>query len=198
MEVFYIRIALVLFDGLTFLDFVGFYDVITRLEEVKSLRNFSWDSCGVTEEVTDGLGMRVKVDRVKPDLSKYDMVFIPGGLRTREIKNDNGFIDWIKQAKDVKYKISVCTGALILGAAGFLENKKATTHPLAYDLLEPYCKDVIKTRIVRDGNIITGGGVSTSIDLGLYIAEHLVGEEEMEKIKRKMDYPYTNSDIVVV
>lgn len=192
------RIALILFDGLTFLDFVGFYDVVTRLGKVESLRDFGWDICGVTEEITDGIGMTVKVDRIKPDLSKYDMVFIPGGLGTRKLKDNNEFIDWIKEAKDVKYKISVCTGSLILGAAGFLENKKATTHPLVYDLLEPYCKEVIKTRIVRDGNIITGGGVSTSIDLGLYVGEHLVGREEIEKIIGKMDYPYSNSDIVVV
>ncbi len=190
------EIALVVFDGLTFLDFVGFYDVVTRLKEVEYLKDFTWDICGTTEEINDGQGLTVKADQIKPNLSKYDMIFIPGGLGTRELKENQEFIDWIKQAKDVKYKISVCTGALILGAAGFLKDKKATTHPLAYDLLEPYCEEVVKTRIVRDGNIITCGGVSTSIDLGLYVAEQLIGREEVEKIKEKMDYPYTNSEIV--
>jgi transcriptional regulator GlxA family with amidase domain len=196
------KIALILFEGLRFLDFVGFYDVITRLKELepknKSVAVFEWDICGITEEVADGLGLTVKVDRIKPDLSDYDMIFIPGGLGTRKLQGNKAFIDWISQAKDAKHKISVCTGSLILGAAGFLENKKATTHPLAYELLEPYCKEVIKTRIVKDGNIITGGGVAASIDLGLYVAEELVGREEVEKIKKKMDYPYTNTDIVVV
>ncbi len=196
------KIALVVFDGLTFLDFVGFYDVITRLKEIEpkneSIKDLDWDICGLTAEVTDGLGLTVKVNRVKPDLSKYDMLFVPGGLGTRELKNIKEFIEWIKGAKNAAYKISVCTGSLILGAAGFLEDRKATTHPLAYDLLEPYCKEVVRTRIVKDGNIITGGGVSTSIDLGLCVADQLVGREEVEKIKKRMDYPYSNSEIVVV
>jgi len=196
------NIALILFEGLTFLDFVGFYDVITRLKEVESkseiFGDFSWDLCGLTEEVSDGTGLRIKVDRIKPDLSNYDMIFIPGGLGTRELKDNKEFIDWIKGARNVKYKVSVCTGSLILGAAGFLRNKKATTHPLAYDLLEPYCEEVIRTRIVKDLNTITGGGVSTSIDLGLYVAEQLVGKKETQKIREKMDYHYNNSDLVVL
>lgn len=196
------KIALILFEGLTFLDFVGFYDVITRLKEVEPksefFGDFSWDLCGLTEEVSDGTGLRIKVDRIKPDFSNYDMIFIPGGLGTRELKDNKEFIDWIKGARNVKYKVSVCTGSLILGAAGFLRNKKATTHPLAYDLLEPYCEEVIRTRIVKDLNTITGGGVSTSIDLGLYVAEQLVGKKEMQKIREKMDYHYNNSDLVVL
>lgn len=184
------KIAFVLFDGVTFLDFVGFYDVITRLKYFEATKQFSWDICGLKDEITDELGMTVKVNVVKPDLSAYDIVFVPGGFGTRALRYDQPFVDWLKEARNAEYKISVCTGSLLLGAAGFLANKKATTHPMAYDLLVPYCDEVVKRRIVRDGNVITGGGVATSIDLGLYIIGLFLGPTEVENVKKQMDYPY--------
>ncbi|MHA7963192.1 DJ-1/PfpI family protein [Paenibacillus sp. CAU 1782] len=190
------KIAFVLFDGITFLDLIGFYDVITRLKYFEPTKDSTWDLCGLKEEITDELGMRIKVNVVNPDLSKYDMLFVPGGLGTRALRFDEDFIDWLKKAQNVEYKISVCTGSLLLGAAGFLQNKKATTHPFCYELLEPYCTEVIKTRIVRDGNVITGGGVATSIDLGLYVIEQFLGNEEIDNIKKQMDYPYTHVGII--
>lgn len=192
------KIAFILFDGITFLDLVGFYDVITRLKYFEATKDTSWDMCGLKEEITDELGVTLKVNRVNPDLSEYDMLFVPGGLGTRALRYDVEFIHWLKQAKDVKYKISVCTGSLLLGAAGFLHNKKATTHPFSYELLEPCCKEVIKTRIVRDGDVITGGGVSTSVDLGLFVIEQFIGKEQIENIKKQMDYPYTAEGIIEV
>lgn len=118
------------------------------------------------------------------------MIFIPGGLSTRQLRYDADFISWIQTARDVEYKVSVCTGALILGAAGFLKGKKATTNSSAYELLAPYCSEVVKERFVRDGNIFTGGGVSASIDLGLYVIESLTNEEVVRQVQEKMDYPY--------
>ncbi|AWB45551.1 thiamine biosynthesis protein ThiJ [Paenibacillus sp. CAA11] len=192
------RIALVLFNGVTFLDFVGFYDVIHRLNLFDQTKGTTWDICGLTEEVTDELGMKVKVNVIKPDLSEYDLVFIPGGMGTRKLKDDIGFIDWMKTAEPVKYKVSVCTGSLLWGAAGFLKDKKATTHPNVYDLLEPYCLEVIKSRIVKDSNVITAGGVATSIDLGLFIIELFAGMEAANVVKKQLDYPYTAVGIVEV
>lgn len=64
--------------------------------------------------------------------------------------------------------------------------------------MEPYCKEVIKTRIVRDGDVITGGGVSTSVDLGLFVIEQFIGKEQIENIKKQMDYPYTAEGIIEV
>jgi len=148
--------------------------------------------------VTDELGMRVSVNVVKPDLSVYDLVFIPGGAGTRKLKDDVEFINWIRTAESVEYKLSVCTGALIWGAAGFLKDKKATTNPNAYELLEPYCLELIKSRIVKDGKVITAGGVATSIDLGLYIIELFAGIEAVSVVKKQLDYPYTAVGIVEV
>jgi transcriptional regulator GlxA family with amidase domain len=192
------KIAFVLFNGVTFLDFVGFYDVIYRLNLFEPTKGTSWDICGLTGEVTDELGMNVKVNKIKPDLSEYDMLFVPGGMGTRALRYDDEFVSWLKQAKSVKYKISVCTGSLLLGAAGLLQDKKATTHPNAYELLDPYCKEVVQTRIVRDGNVITGGGVSTSIDMALYIMRLFCGPEAVEVVKRQIDYPYESQGIVEV
>ncbi|OUN00560.1 MAG: thiamine biosynthesis protein ThiJ [Paenibacillaceae bacterium ZCTH02-B3] len=192
------KIAFVLFNGVTFLDFVGFYDVIYRLNLFPGGQETTWDICGLTEEVTDELGMRVKVNRLAPDLSGYDLLFVPGGMGTRKLKDDPAFVDWLGTARDVPYKVSVCTGSLLLGAAGFLRERKATTHPNAYGLLEPYCREVVRTRIVKDGNVITGGGVATSIDMGIYLTEMFAGKEAAEQVKRQIDYPYQAESIVVV
>lgn len=190
------KIAFVLFNGVTFLDFVGFYDVIYRLNLFEPTKGTTWDICGLTEEVTDELGMKVKVNVLKPDLGGYDLVFIPGGMGTRKLKDDREFVDWIKTAEPAPYKVSVCTGSLIWGAAGFLKDKRVTTHPNVYELLEPYCKEVIRSRIVKDGNVITAGGVATSIDLGVYMIEKFAGAEAAELVKKQLDYPYTATGII--
>lgn len=190
------RIAFILFDGITFLDFAGFYDVIYRLGQFEVGKKLSWDICATTEEITDELGLTVNVGKVLPDLSVYDIVFVPGGLGTRKLRYDEEFVAWLKGALNVSYKISVCTGSLLLGAAGMLEGRQATTHPTAYDLLSPYCDKVVKSRIVHDGNVITGGGVSTSIDLGLYLISYFAGDNAMNLVRKQIDYPYEMQGIV--
>lgn len=184
------KIAFVLFDGLTFLDFAGFYDVINRLNFFEQTKGTTWETCAMTDQVTDESGLTLKVDRVKPDLAEYDLVFIPGGMGTRKLRYDEAFVGWLKQAESVPLKVSVCTGSLLLGAAGFLSGKRATTHPYTYDLLQPYVAEVIQSRIVRDGNVITAGGVATSIDLGIYVVGLLAGQEAAANVKIQIDYPY--------
>ncbi|MCR8630266.1 DJ-1/PfpI family protein [Paenibacillus radicis (ex Xue et al. 2023)] len=184
------KMAFILFDQMTTLDFVGFYDAITRLRILKLMEDVSWDVCATQSEVTDELGIKMKIEHVSPDLSQYDLIFVPGGIGTRKLKDDVQFLRWLKTANNVQYKVSVCTGALLLGAAGFLSGRRATTNPQAYDFLEPYCEEVVRARIVRDGNVITGGGVATSIDLGLYLLEYFTDAETVRKIQKSMDYPY--------
>ena len=191
------RIAFVLFDGITFLDFAGFYDVIYRLRQFPAGEGLEWDICGPAGEITDELGLTIKIRSVLPDLSDYDLVFVPGGFGTRRLRLDEGFISWLRSAGKVPYIVSVCTGALLLGAAGLLEGRSATTHTSAYGLLEPYCREVIQARIVQDGNVITGGGVSASIDVGLYLISLLAGQEAMTVVKEQIDYPYITQGIVV-
>lgn len=187
------KIAYILFDKMTTLDFVGFYEAVSWLRILNVKEDVSWDLCANQEEIIDDRGMTIKVKHVYPDLSKYDLIFIPGGMSTRELRYDTKFVSWIKSAHDVEYKVSVCTGALLLGAAGFLTDKIATTNPSAYELLIPYCSEVVKARIVRDGNTFTGGGVSASIDLGLYLVESLTNMDVVRKVQKMMDYPYYQS-----
>lgn len=184
------KMAYILFDKMTTLDFVGFYEAVTWMGILKAKENVSWDFCSNKEEITDDRGLTIKINQVYPDLSVYDLIFIPGGLSTRQLRYDTDFISWIQTARDVEYKVSVCTGSLIWGAAGILNGKRATTNPSAYELLTPYCSEVVKERYVRDGNIFTGGGVSASIDLGLYFIESLTNEEVVQQVQEKMDYPY--------
>lgn len=190
------KIAFVLFDGVTFLDFIGFYDVIYRLKGFDCTQDTTWDICGLSGEISDELGLTVKVSRIRPDLSQYDMVFVPGGMGTRKLRYDQAFVEWLQGAEKADYLVSVCTGSLLLGAAGFLQGKRATTHPRAYELLEPYCKEVVPARIVRDGNVITAGGVASSIDLGLYIIKLLVSAGAVEQVKQQIDYPYRMQGVV--
>ncbi|MFD0696415.1 DJ-1/PfpI family protein [Paenibacillus sp. GCM10027628] len=184
------KMAFILFDQMTTLDFVGFYDAVTRMKFLGLNKDVTWDLCALSEQISDELGISMNIQHIRPDLSSYDLIFIPGGRGTRSLRFNEEFVSWIRVARDVPYKVSVCTGALLLGAAGFLEGKRATTNPPAYDLLKPYCKEVVTARIVRDGNLITAGGVATSIDLGLYVLELLTDAETVRKIQDSMDYPY--------
>ena len=184
------KAAFVLFDRMTALDFIGFYDAVTRLKSMKFLDDFAWKICARSAQISDDYGLKITADTVGESLAGYDLLFIPGGFGTRALQHDRTFVDWIATAQDVPLKTSVCTGALLLGAAGFLKGKRATTHPGAYQELAPYCASVVQQRIVDEGAIITGGGVSTSIDLGLHVVERLAGADARARIAKQMDYPY--------
>lgn len=189
------KIAFILFEGLTTLDFVGFFEPVTRLSLYKDRlkEELRWDLCALQEEVRDDRGMTIKVQKIRPDLSEYDLIFVPGGYATRKLRNDNDFIAWLQTARDSAMKVSVCTGALLMGAAGWLQGKRATTNPSAYDLLVPYCDEVIHSRMVKDGNIVTGGGVSASLDVGLFLVELFSCKDIAIEIQEGMDYPYYQS-----
>ncbi|QAY65877.1 DJ-1/PfpI family protein [Paenibacillus protaetiae] len=187
------KVAFVLFDGMTTLDFIGFYDAVTRLRILQA--ELSWAFCSDKPQITDDKGLKLQMDEVLPDLSGYDVVFVPGGMATRQLRFDEAFVAWLQTAANAPYKVSVCTGALLLGAAGFLAGKTATTNSSAYDLLEPYCGQVSRERYVQDGHIFTGGGVSASIDLGLFFVERLYGSSAARQIQAMMDYPYYTAAI---
>ncbi len=184
------KVAFVIFDRMTALDFIGFYDSVTRLKTMNFLPDLEWQVCAREDDVQDDRGLTFRASRTAETFEGYDLIYIPGGKGTRTLKDDADFIEWIRSASPCRTKVSVCTGALILGAAGFLEGRTATTHPNAYDRLETYTQKVSRERIVDDGEVITAGGVATSIDLGLYICEKFAGAEARSKIQKQMDYPY--------
>jgi cyclohexyl-isocyanide hydratase len=184
------KAALVVFDGMTALDFIGFYDPLTRLKSMKLMPELEWRICARRPQVTDDRGLSLSADLVAEPLEGFDLVFVPGGHATRTLQHDRPFVEWISTAQRADLKISVCTGALLLGAAGFLRGLRATTHPGAFEELAPYCAEVVQERIVDTGAVVTAGGVAASIDLGLHIVQRLGGAQARERIARQMDYPY--------
>ena len=184
------KAAFIVFDGMTALDFIGFYDPITRLKSMKIIEDFAWNVCALQSEITDDRGLKLKADTVGGTLEHYGMIVVPGGYGTRALQHDDAFMRWIKTAANVPLKVSVCTGALILGAAGYLKGRRATTHPSAYKELEPYCASVVKERVVDEDCVITARGVSSALDMGLHIVERLAGADARARVATQMDYPY--------
>lgn len=182
--------ALVIFDQMTALDFVGFYDPLTRLKSMDFMPDFHWQICSFCEDVSDTQDLRFDPDSFGLSLDCFDLLVVPGGYGSRSLQHNDEFISGLKTAAPVPLKASVCTGSLLLGAAGFLNGKQATTHPNARNELARYCREVREERIVDEGDIVTAGGVTASIDLGLHLVERLAGKEIRIEIAKQMDYPY--------
>ena len=184
------NVAFVIFDQMTALDFVGFYDPLTRLKSMDDLPDFRWQICSFCEDVADSQDLRFDPDQIGKDLSQFDLLVVPGGYGSRYLQHNEEFVTWLQTAAPIPLKASVCSGSLLLGAAGFLAGKKATTHPKATSELQRYCASVSKQRIVDAGDIITASGVSAAIDLGLYLVEKIAGKSVRAEIAMQMDYPY--------
>jgi len=182
------KFAFVVYDELTLLDFSGIYDPITRLKSMELIKDFDYDVCSTKNKVRTFEGLEIVVDKVYNDLSEYDYVFVPGGNGIMKLFNDSDFLSWLKKVSEDSIITSVCGGSLLLGAAGFLTAKKATTHPTLMKYLARFAKETSDSRIVEDGNIITARGVTSAIDLGLYLCEKIGGKETREIIQTQMDY----------
>ena len=182
------RIAYVLYNELTLLDFVGFYDPVSRLRRLGHLPNLSWELCATHARVIDNHGTVLHIDRIQPDLSDYDVVYVPGGFGSRALLTDVGFLDWLRTAAGVPRLVSVCTGSLLLGAAGLLQGRRATTHFNEYDRLAPYVAEVVREELVHDGPVLTGGAVAAALPLGIYLAAQLAGPEAAVAIQASMNY----------
>ena len=184
------KTAFIIFDHMTSLDFIGPFDAIGRMKTMGHVPELTCDVCAPNSTVTDDRGLRFLPDSVNEELCDYDLLVVAGGLATRELQHDHNFVAWLRTASDVPIKASVCTGSLLLGAAGFLKGRRATTHPAAKDLLIPHCREVSSERVVDDGEVITSGGVTAGIDLGLHIVERLAGSAARDAIAKQMDFPY--------
>jgi cyclohexyl-isocyanide hydratase len=144
---------------------------------------------GTEREIVDDSGLVVKVDAVYDDLTPYDLLYVPGGLGTRTLVDDTRFVEYLKTWGDTRPLASVCTGSLLLGAAGYLKDLRATTHHRALEALRPFCREVVTDRrIVDEGRVVTAGGVASSLDLGLYLVERHWGAAARETIARQMEY----------
>ena len=181
------KIAFVIYDGMTLLDFAGVYDPLTRLKSMGFSDNLRWDVCARTERVRSTEGAVLIPDRVENSLAEYDYVIIPGGDGVRDLMQDKEFLRWITPSAPT-IVAAVCGGSLLLGAAGMLHTKKATTHPNHMGPLRHFAREVVPDRIVDEGTVITAGGVTSAIDLGLYLCQKIAGRDAREQIQRQMDY----------
>ena len=182
------KFAFVIYDGMTALDFVGAFDPLTRLKTMGFVQGVEWDVCALAREVSDGAGLSIAASKVGGVLGGYDLLVVPGGYSARELAGEGVFVEWLQTAAGCPVKASVCTGSLLLGAAGFLRGRRATTHPKALAELEEYCREVSRERIVDEGDVVTAGGVTASIDLGLHLCQRIAGREVRAQIREQIDY----------
>jgi cyclohexyl-isocyanide hydratase len=178
-------IGMLLFDNLTQLDLTGPYEVFWRMPDTKVLL--------VAENLdpvrADG-GMRILPDTTFENCPDLDILFVPGGYGVSAAMSNKIVIDFLKkQGAQARYVTSVCTGALVLGAAGLLTGYKATTHWLSLDLLKFFDAQVIENqRIVIDRNRATGGGVTAGIDFGLALTAEIFDENIAKEIQLMIEY----------
>jgi cyclohexyl-isocyanide hydratase len=179
------NIGFVIFPSLTQLDFTGPLQVLARLPESKI-----HIVAKSREPVPSDCGLDLVPTHTVADCPRLDLICVPGGaIGVVEAARDRETIEFVRsQAAQAKYVTSVCTGAFILGVAGVLKGRRATTHWAFTDLLPLVGATHEKARVVKDGNIITAGGVSSGIDFGLSVVAEIAGEETARRIQLGIEY----------
>jgi putative intracellular protease/amidase len=180
-----VDIAIALFDQVTALDAVGPYEVLQRLPDAQL--KFVGHQKGEIRTDNGFLGMTV--DHTFDELPSPEIVLVPGGIGTRALVHDQVILDWIRGAHETsRYTTSVCTGSLLLAAAGILDGLDATTHFSARQLLTKYGANPVEDRVVRQGKIITAAGVSSGIDMALELAEQLTDATTAKALQLMIEY----------
>jgi putative intracellular protease/amidase len=179
-------IALGLYQGFTALDAIGPYEILAYLPGAEVV--ICAEKTGVVDDHNDLVHLRV--DSTFADVPRPDVLFVPGGPGAGRFAADgHPIVDWIREAHPhTAWTTSVCTGALLLGAAGLLEGVAATTHWSAYDELASYGAQPTEQRVVTSGRIMTGAGVSAGIDLALTLAADIAGPEVAQTIQLAIEY----------
>jgi putative intracellular protease/amidase len=175
------QIAIPLFDRFTALDAVGPYEVLARLPDARV--EFVAADPGVIR--TDTRMLPVLIEQSLDDVPEPDVVLVPGGIGSRAAARDERLLDWVRHAHARStYTTSVCTGALVLSAAGVLDGLDATTHWACMDALER----PVHERVVEQGKVITAAGVSAGIDMALLLASRIAGDDVAQAIQLGIEY----------
>jgi transcriptional regulator GlxA family with amidase domain len=178
------KIAILIFDKLAAQDAVGPYEVMRNVPE--------WDVELVAREKGEiraegGLGLIA--DRSIAEVEEADIVLVPGGLGNRPMLEDEEVLGWLRRIDGTtKWTTSVCTGSLVLGAAGLLEGRRATGNWLALEPLREYGADPVGGRYVEDGKVITAAGVTAGIDMALHLVAQEVGPEIAQAVQLGIEY----------
>jgi len=178
-------IAILLYDRFTALDAVGPYEVLSRLPGATT----TFVAAERGPKTTDTGRLTLVADASLDELPHPEIIVVPGGPGQTQADDDERVLDWVRTAHETsQWTTSVCTGSLILGAAGLLRGLKATTHWLAYDQLAALGAEPTEQRVVVQGKIITAAGVSAGIDMGLTLAAQVAGDQFAQGIQLGIEY----------
>jgi putative intracellular protease/amidase len=179
------KIAILLYDGFTALDAIGPYEVLSRLPG--SSLTFVAQQAGPVR--TDNGILTILAERAIDDVEPPDIVLVPGGPGEVAARAGGPVLDWLRSVHETStWTTSVCTGSLILAAAGLLEGKRATSHWLALAHLGRLGAVPVAERVVFDGKIVTAAGVSAGIDMALALAARIAGDQVAQAIQLGIEY----------
>ncbi|MFV1944210.1 DJ-1/PfpI family protein [Pseudomonas luteola] len=182
-------IGYLLFPGIQQLDLTGPYDLFSLVPEVRQY--LVWKNL---DPVRASSGIAILPDTTLDNCPQLDMLCIPGGAGIEMLLDDKEAVSFVRK----RYITSVCTGSLILGAAGLLKGRKATTHWAYLDLLSQFGAQPTQERVVYDGRLITGGGVTAGIDFALSVIAECFDNEQAQRVQLALEYapapPFTSGD----
>lgn len=180
------QIAIVVYPGFTALDFIGPYEVLRNLPDAEV--RFVWHEPGPI--AADSGVLVIGATHSLDETPSPDVILVPGGMSTFEHARNQKVLDWVRRAHETaSWTTSVCSGSLILAAAGVLTGKRATSHWMVVPMLRTFgVIPVGDERIVREGRIVTAAGVSAGIDLGLWLSAQLGGEARAKAIQLAIEY----------
>jgi len=180
-----VKIAIPIYDRFTALDAVGPYEVVQRLPNAE----IAWLASEPGPVRTDNGMLGLMADAAYEELPDPDVMIVPGGTGTRALLDDERLLGWIRRAHETsQWTTSVCTGSLLLGAAGILDGLDATCHWLELETLERYGARPTGQRVVEQGKVITAAGVSSGIDMALALAAKIDGPETAQAIQLAIEY----------
>ncbi|HEX2564007.1 MAG TPA: DJ-1/PfpI family protein [Acidimicrobiales bacterium] len=178
-------ITIPIYDRFTALDTVGPYEVLSRLPGAEVV--FVAEQAGPVR--TDTRALTLVAERALADVDACDVVVVPGGPGTREMLEPQPLHEWLRAIDaTTQWTTSVCTGALLLGAAGLLDGLEATTHWSAFDTLATLGARPTERRVVPQGKVVTAAGVSAGIDMALWLAAQIAGDEVAKAIQLGIEY----------
>jgi transcriptional regulator GlxA family with amidase domain len=179
-----VQIAIPLFERLTALDAIGPYEVLSRLPGAEVI----FVAAEPGPKRTDTGALSLTADRALGDVLQPDVVVVPGGSGTRDQPHDE-LVAWIQHVhQSSRWTTSVCTGALLLGAAGILDGLRATTHWLFFDRLRAFGAEPTLERVVEQGKVVTAAGVSSGIDMGLRLVQLIAGDDVAQAVQLSIEY----------
>ncbi|MFF8828443.1 DJ-1/PfpI family protein [Streptomyces sp. NPDC015131] len=179
------RIAILLYPGFTTLDATGPYEIISRLPGAETV--FTAKEAGPVRN--DQGNLALVADRPLTEVTDPDIVVVPGTGDWEPVLRDRETLDWLRAADATStWTTSVCTGSLILAAAGLLRGRRATSHWLALDLLKEYGAEPTGERVVTDGKYVTAAGVSSGIDMGLSLVGRIAGDRHAQSVQLLTEY----------